>query len=121
MRLLLALAVLLVAAPPVAALPVSLTDGTAALPAGTPAVSSCGTNPVLSSGAGNDRGVITIGTGVVTACTLSFSATLAAAPTCVISSSNSAIGLGWSTSTTALTIAMSASLAGGAVSYMCLP
>jgi hypothetical protein len=86
---------------------------------GTPTIGACGTgSPTVTAGSTNGSGSVTTGT-VTTSCSINFSATLAAPPTCVVSSSSSAIGLGWSTSTSALTVVLSASLGGGKISYLC--
>jgi hypothetical protein len=117
MQLVAALLVLLLLTTSVWALPVALTDGTAATLSGTPTVSSCGTSPSVSGD--NGSGIITVGSGVsVLSCTLSFSATLSAAPVC-IAVPNSAISLGVSTSTTALTITMALTLGDGKIFYVC--
>ena len=65
-------------------------------------------------------GTITIGTGVVTACTLPFSATLSAAPKClVVSNSQSVFASVASTSTSNLVVNLSGSLPGGLILYFC--
>lgn len=87
--------------------------------AGTPGTpTSCGTSPSV---AGTDTvGTITLGTGTVTSCTLPFSATLFAAPVCVVTSDSSTITASiTSISTSQLVVALSASLPGGKVTYFC--
>lgn len=78
---------------------------------------TCGVGPSV---AGSDFiGVITVGTGVVTSCTMPFSRTLASAPTCVISTNNASVAGGVTTSTTSLVVALSATLGGGKIYYIC--
>lgn len=82
-----------------------------------PSVSACGTSPSVS---GTDNwGVITVGTGVVTSCLLSFSQTYGAAPVCIMTPSAATVAVGLSISTSAATIALSATLAGGKIFYWC--
>jgi hypothetical protein len=84
---------------------------------GTPSVSSCGTSPSV---VGNDAtGLITVGSGVVTACTLTFSRTYTTAPVCVAVASLATVTLGATTSTTAITFGMSLTLGGGTIRYLC--
>lgn len=83
---------------------------------GTP--TSCGTSPSVT---GTDMaGTITLGSGVVTACTLPFSATLSAAPKCVVTSNSLTVSASiTSISTSALVIGLSATLPGGLITYFC--
>src|SRR5207302_9064476 len=46
---------------------------------GTPAISSCGTSPTLTSGSSDNTGSVTIGSGVTTSCTITFGVAFAAA------------------------------------------
>lgn len=80
--------------------------------------SVCGTGP---SNVGSDHaGTITIGTGVVTACTLTFGATFAATPACTVAINSVAITADvQSVSQTAVTFGFSASVAGGSLYYLC--
>jgi hypothetical protein len=78
---------------------------------------TCGSGPSV---AGSDFiGTISVGTGVVTSCVMPFSRTLSAAPTCVISTNSASVAGGVTTATTSLTIALSATLGGGKIFYMC--
>ena len=88
------------------------TSGTA------PTFTSCGTTPAIT---GDDNtGTITVGTGVVTACTIAFNATWNAAPACVLSTSSAAIGSSVSAvSVTAVTFTFAADLSAGTVYYQC--
>lgn len=83
---------------------------------GTP--TSCGTSPSVS---GTDMaGTITVGTGVVTACTLPFSSTLAVAPKCQVTSNSLTVTASiTSISTSSLVIGLSATLPGGLITYFC--
>lgn len=51
---------------------------------GTPALSTCGTSPVLATGSTDLAGKITVGTTASNACTLTFSAAYTTAPFCVV-------------------------------------
>lgn len=83
----------------------------------TPSVGTCGTSPSVS---GNDTaGTVTVGTGVVTACTLTFSTTKSSTPKVVGCVANSALACGVSAkSTTAVTFTFSATIAGGTFDYL---
>lgn len=52
-----------------------------------PAVSSCGTSPVLASGSTNYAGTIAVGSGTTTACTIAFGTAFINAPACQITPS----------------------------------
>lgn len=83
-----------------------------------PILSSCGTGPGI---VGDDyQGAITVGGGVVTACTMTFAHTYNVAPTCQISDNSTAITGDISTlnATTAI-FSFSASLGGGLIYYHC--
>lgn len=86
---------------------------------GTPTVSSCGTSPSV---AGTDGvGVITTGSGTVTTCTLNFSATLQAAPSCVVvTSATSVTPAVTSASNAAVVVGLSSTLTSGKIYYRCL-
>lgn len=72
-----------------------------------PTLSSCGTSPSLGTGSGDTAGVITLGTGAVNACTLTFGTAFTNAPSCKVAS-NSSAGQPWlsSISTTAVTFTL---------------
>lgn len=83
-----------------------------------PALSSCGTTP--SAVTGNDRtGTFTVGTGVVTACTLTFAKAWTSAPNCFLASDTAATLTATAVSTTALTLGFSISLPGARIYYLC--
>jgi hypothetical protein len=86
---------------------------------GTPTVATCGTSPSV---AGTDgAGVITTGSGTVTACTLNFSATLGAAPSCIVTTNSATITPAiTSVSTSALVLALSLTLTSGKIYYHCM-
>lgn len=83
-------------------------------------ISDCGTVPLV--GTSNDtRGVVTVGVGTVTACTIHFGAPYSAIPTCVVSSASSALDMGISAiGTTGLVVGFSANAAETKFSYMCM-
>jgi hypothetical protein len=85
-----------------------------------PAISSCGTTPSAAAGSNNQGGTITIGTGVVTACTLTFTSTLVRTPRCTAgTNSASIVANATSVSTTAVAFGFSADLGGGLLRYRC--
>lgn len=89
-----------------------VTGGTA------PTLSSCGGSPAVT---GDDNsGTITIGSGVVTACTITFAQTWTNTPTCTISDNSTTVTIDVSSlSTSALGISSSATIGGGTVYYQC--
>lgn len=52
-----------------------------------PALSTCGTSPVLATGSTDTAGLITVGTSASNACTLTFGTAYTAAPFCVVQNS----------------------------------
>jgi len=86
---------------------------------GTPVVSSCGTSPSLATGSNDQRGVVTVGTGAITSCIITFTIPKGSTPYCEIAPANAtAVGLGYCTvSTTAITIT-GVSLTGAAFTYV---
>lgn len=83
-----------------------------------PSVSSCGTTPSI---VGNDTaGKVTIGTGTVTSCTVTFVTTFANAPICTVTNNTTIQAHTASTSTTALTIAAATNMASDVISYTCV-
>lgn len=92
----------------------------------TPTVASCGTSPTITGN--STSGVVTVGTGSVTACTVNLTNGFPATPAaCVISPANStaaASGVGASTAladrTTGSWIIRGTALAGAAFNYVCM-
>lgn len=85
---------------------------------GTPTIATCGTSPSVAGTDGS--GVITTGSGTVTACTLNFSTTLPVAPACNLTLSSTTITPAiTSISTTALVIGLSLTLTSGKIYYQC--
>ena len=84
-----------------------------------PTMGTCGTSPSVD---GTDlEGVITVGSGVVTSCTINFASPYARAPVCVCSDNSTTVSCSNGTiSTTAYTINTSATLGGGLLSYICM-
>lgn len=95
-----------------------LANGHMSFTGGNATTTSCGTTPVNT---GNDIvGTITIGSGVVTSCTLNFSKTFTNIPVCTVSDDSSSVGAGvTSISTSSMTIGLSATLGGGHIYYNC--
>lgn len=85
-----------------------------------PTISSCGTSPTAASGSSNQSGDITIGTGGITACTISFTGTLLRTPSCTAVTNSATITAGvTAVSNAAVTFGFSADLSGGIVRYQC--
>ena len=85
---------------------------------GAPSATTCGTSPSVS---GNDvNGTITVGSGVVTACTLTFLGSWATAPQCFFTPNADVNFWKASASTSAYTINSLASMSGVAFDYLCL-
>lgn len=85
-----------------------------------PSISSCGSTPNGSVVGDDNQGVISIGGGVVTSCTLTFANTWGITPTCVITDNSTTIpGDISNISATAFTTSFSASLGGGTAWYKC--
>jgi hypothetical protein len=86
---------------------------------GIPTVSSCGTAPSVT---GTDSiGVITTGSGTVTTCTLNFSTTLQAAPSCAVTTDSTSVTAAISSaSSAAMTVGLSSTLTSGKIYFHCL-
>ena len=84
----------------------------------SPGLTNCGTTPAIIGSDAN--GKITIGTGATTSCTVTFDSTFTAAPACVISGDNNAIGYATTTSATVLTITSSGDMDSDVISYICV-
>jgi hypothetical protein len=83
-----------------------------------PTLSGCGTSPSLGSGATDTKGVVTLGSGTVTACTLTFATAYASAPVVIVSDNSTTIANDISAvSASALTASFSASFPGGHLYY----
>ncbi|RTL04645.1 hypothetical protein EKK58_10065 [Candidatus Dependentiae bacterium] len=85
-----------------------------------PSVSSCGTSPSITAGSTNLLGEITVGTGTVTSCLITFSFTASKAPHCFVqdnTSNNKTLGA--TTTTSTLTITSSSNLASDVIDYFC--
>lgn len=84
----------------------------------TPSMGTCGSTPSVN---GTDTaGVITVGSGVVTSCTMNFANVWANPPVCVESDNSTAVtGDITTTTTSSITFGFSATLGGGQVNYIC--
>src|ERR1043166_9725940 len=86
-----------------------------------PTLSSCGTSPTLATGASDMAGTINVGSGTVTACTLTFGTAFTNAPTCVMNDDSTAVtGDISAISTTAVTFSFSVSIGSGHIYYVCI-
>lgn len=83
---------------------------------GSTTVTICGVTPTIIGN--NIHGVITIGTGVVTACTLNFSHTLSITPGCVFTPSG-LVTVSAVPTASSVVISLSLTLGGGKISYWC--
>lgn len=82
-------------------------------------VTSCGTNPAFSGS--DNAGMITVGSGVTLACTLTFSKPWITAPNCVMSINTTGVTGGITTlSTTQAVFSFSATVGGGIIWYHCI-
>ncbi len=84
-----------------------------------PNLISCGTSPSLSAGATDTTGTITVGSGVVTSCTLTFGTTKGKAPSCTILSNSAITGAAGATTTSTFIISAGATFASDVVMYNC--
>lgn len=69
-----------------------------------PVLSSCGTTPSINAAGDNFGGTVTVGSGAVTGCVVTFGIPFANTPTAVVTSQTATSTFGYSISTTALTI-----------------
>lgn len=85
----------------------------------TPSMGTCGTLPVIN---GTDNaGIIIVGAGVVTSCTMNFAYPFSNPPVCVESTNSTSITADISSiSTTAITFGFSATLGSGTLWYVCM-
>ena len=84
-------------------------------------ISSCGSAPVGTAAGSDFAGTISVGGGVVTACTLTFSKAFTATPTCLVSDNSSTVTSGiTSINNSAFTVSTSATLGGGRIYYICV-
>lgn len=85
----------------------------------TPSMGTCGSNPSVI---GTDAAaVITVGSGVVTSCTMNFANVWANPPVCVESDNSTAVtGDITTTTTSSITFGFSATLGGGQVNVLCI-
>lgn len=83
-----------------------------------PTITACGTDPANT---GTDsRGVITVGSGIVTSCTANFSATFTSEPVCVLTINTTAVTGGINAvSSSSVTFSFSATVGGGLIYYHC--
>lgn len=81
-------------------------------------VSSCGGTPTIT---GNDStGQITVGTGTVTSCTVTFSGTYGKAPNCLVSLGSGLATLGITSSTSGFVVTSSATVNTDVIYYICV-
>lgn len=85
----------------------------------TPSMGTCGSSPSVI---GSDMaGVVTVGGGVVTSCTMNFASPFVNTPVCVESDNSTSVTADISSiSSTSVTFGFSATLGGGTVQYICI-
>lgn len=91
-----------------------------AVTASFPVISACGTTPALTAGSSDFAGKVTIGTGVTTACTITFGTAYTNEPSCVVTPQYSATAYLSASSATAITVTLSADGAGQKFNYHCV-
>jgi len=92
---------------------------TVSVPAASPTVSVCGTDPSLATGSNDYAGKITVGTGTVNSCTLTFGAAFTNTPSCVVTGTGAILLSLSAESNTAITIAGTA-IQGTNLNYHCV-
>jgi hypothetical protein len=81
-------------------------------------VQSCGTSPSITGS--DSAGIVLVGNGTVTSCTIPFATAFANPPICTANDNSDFLVLKPSASTTALTLAAQSSFAGDTLSYICI-
>ena len=82
----------------------------------TPAVSSCGTSPAIS---GTDiAGLVTMGTGTPTGCTITFATAYSSTPYCIVTWQTNIASMQYTISTTAITLVQTGT-SSNKVNYIC--
>lgn len=84
----------------------------------SPALSLCGTNPAIATGSSDFAGVVTLGTGSPTACTVTFQSAFANTPACSVTSLGNATTYISAQSASAFTVTGSATFTG--FNYVCV-
>lgn len=85
-----------------------------------PNMGTCGMTPTLGTGATNNAGIINVGSGAVTACTLNFGSNFTNIPACTMADNSTAItGDISAVSVSAVTFSFSLSLGSGKIYYHC--
>ena len=84
----------------------------------SPTVTSCGTSPTVGSGSTDYSGTINVGSGTVTACTVTFNATHSPQLRCWVAPSTP-VAWGTNPSTVALVVSFSSSIGAGKFDYGC--
>jgi hypothetical protein len=83
----------------------------------TPVVTSCGTSPTIT---GSDfAGLVTVGTGTPTTCTITFSATFSGIPVCVVNSATQLAAFSYTVSATAIAVTQTAT-SSNLIRYICV-
>lgn len=84
-----------------------------------PTVSSCGTSPSVAAGSTDTKGVVNVGSGATTSCTVTFNTAYATPPVVVLEAQGSTpLGDSVTTTTAGFTATFTASLGSGSFDYM---
>ncbi len=86
----------------------------------SPAVSTCGTDPAIATGSSDFSGLVTIGSGATTACTVTFNAAFANEPSCTVTPQYNATSYISSKSNAVFTVTFSADGASQKFNYTCV-
>lgn len=82
-----------------------------------PVVTACGTSPTI---AGSDfAGLVTVGTGTPTSCTITFSAAFAVIPVCIVNSATQLAAFSYTVSVTAIVVTQTAT-SSNLLRYTCI-
>ena len=84
-----------------------------------PAIGTCGTTPAIASGSTDHAGLVTVGSGATTACTLTFAVAYANEPACVVSTEANVTAYISAKSVSAMTVTFSADAASQQWDYVC--
>lgn len=84
-----------------------------------PTVSICGTTPAVATGSNDFKGIITVGSGVTTACTVTFGTAKVSEPSCLITPHANVTPYFSAKSNTAFTVTFSADMASTKFNYDC--
>lgn len=98
-------------------------SGNVTLAGAVPAASSCGASPTVRTGSAGSAGMIIVGSGVVSACTLTFDTAYARAPSCVanfnLAAATATVLVASTTASTLVLRGSTSNMGGGFINYLC--